>query len=198
MLNILKESGSTEKSLPFCLAPAGWLDYDKAAIVSFVYDDLLPQVDVARRRAFPAQAQATDEKVQNERAAHFFNPHRMFWNLAVPPVTGSTVKPVRAQAIADQVVIACALERYKIKKSKYPDTLAMLSPEFLEKVPHDIITGDPLHYSLESNGRYKIYSVGWDEKDDGGIIAVRKDSPDRLDERQGDWVWAYPAIESAR
>jgi hypothetical protein len=192
LFSMSEENGSTGIPLSISLAPAGWLDYNKVAIVSFFYDDCLPQIDVARRRAFPARAQATSEKVQNERSAHFFNPHRIFWNLMVPAMTGVTVKHARAQAIADQVVIACALERCKIKKGKYPDALAALSPEFLKKVPHDIITGEPLQYSLEPNGRYKIYSVGWNEKDDGGTIAVRKDSPNRLDERQGDWVWAYP------
>ena len=101
-------------------------------------------------------------------------------------------KAAMTQTMADQVAIACALERYKIKKGKYPDSLSALSPEFLETVPHDIISGEPLHYSLEPNGRYKIYSVGWNEKDDGGMGTVRKDNPNRLDERQGDWVWAYP------
>ena len=39
----------------------------------------------------------------------------------------------------------------------------------IEKLPHDIINGQPLHYRRTDDGQFVLYSVGWDEKDDGGV-----------------------------
>jgi hypothetical protein len=36
-----------------------------------------------------------------------------------------------------------------------------------------------------------LYSVGWNETDDGGVV-VTKSNPPRLVVDQGDWVWRYP------
>ena len=36
-------------------------------------------------------------------------------------------------------------------------------------------------------GRFVLYSVGWNEKDDGGVPGKT-----RFDESEGDWVWEYP------
>jgi hypothetical protein len=37
---------------------------------------------------------------------------------------------------------------------------------------------------------FLLYSVGWNEMDDGGMIA--RDSQDGEDPDHGDWVWLYP------
>jgi len=70
-------------------------------------------------------------------------------------------------------------------------TLAALAPQFSEKLPHDIINGQPLHYRREADGRFVLYSIGWNEKDDGGQVILTPDRKPSLD--QGDWVWPPPA-----
>ena len=93
--------------------------------------------------------------------------------------------------------IACALERYRLAHREYPETLDALVPQFIEKLPHDIIGGQPLHYrrmdqpsqsSGAASGKFLLYSIGWNETDDGGV-----DSPPAknggTDYAQGDWVW---------
>jgi hypothetical protein len=72
--------------------------------------------------------------------------------------------------------------------------------KFIDKVPHDIINGQPLHYrrtddpppqgSGAAGGRFVIYSVGWNEKDDGGTVVVKKSGTPDIE--QGDWVWQIP------
>jgi len=44
-------------------------------------------------------------------------------------------------------------------------------------LPHDVVTGDSLKYRRTADGRFLLYSVGWNEKDDDG------------DSDKGDWVW---------
>ena len=60
-----------------------------------------------------------------------------------------------------------AVERFRIRNGKLPQSLQELVPEFLPKVPDDPYNGGPLRYVIEEKG-YVVYSVGRDGKDDGG------------------------------
>ena len=86
----------------------------------------------------------------------------------------------------------CALERYRLAESRYPDNLNALVPRFVAVLPHDIINGQPLKYRRTDNSRFMMYSVGWNEKDDDGVVATRSDNHKSQDVEQGDWVWQYP------
>ena len=85
------------------------------------------------------------------------------------------------------------LERYRLAHGKYPASLDALAPHFMAKIPHDIINGEPLHYRRRDDGQFVLYSVGWNETDDGGVVGLYKGSLSRIDISQGDWVWRYPA-----
>jgi len=81
---------------------------------------------------------------------------------------------------------------YYLVHGDYPETLDALVPQFMEKIPRDIIGGKPLHYRRTDNGKFLLYSVGWNETDDGGVVNLREGShwtgkqwvPD-----PSDWVW---------
>jgi hypothetical protein len=74
------------------------------------------------------------------------------------------------------------------RRTDFPEALDALIPQFIDKLPIDVIVGQPLHYQRAAAGQYLLYSVGWNEKDDGGEIASPKSSRgDAADE--GDWVW---------
>jgi hypothetical protein len=91
------------------------------------------------------------------------------------------------QTQANEAQIACALERYRLAYGEYPEMLDALAPQFNEVIPHDIIGGQPLHYRREANGQFILYSVGWNETDDGGKVALKKDGS--VDREQGDWQY---------
>jgi len=101
------------------------------------------------------------------------------------------------QTLVNEALIVCALERYQLAHGEYPTTLEALVPQFIAKLPHDIIGGQPLHYrradaptaqsSDAASGKFLLYSVGWNEKDDGGAVARTKNGTE--DREQGDWVW---------
>jgi hypothetical protein len=83
--------------------------------------------------------------------------------------------------------IACALERYRLAHGQYPDSLEALVPEFIEQVPHDIVNGDPMKYRRTEKEGFLLYSIGWNETDEGGDTISK---PARLEDlKQGDWVW---------
>ena len=104
------------------------------------------------------------------------------------------MKAAIAQTAADQAALACALERYRLANGQFPENLTALVPQFVSQLPNDIITGEPLKYRRTDGGQFVLYSVGWNEKDDGGTIARTKESPNNAqDVTQGDWVWQLPA-----
>jgi hypothetical protein len=93
----------------------------------------------------------------------------------------------RAQTTANQTAIACALERYRLANGQFPETLSALSPQFISRLPNDVINGQPYKYRRTADGRFILYSVGWNEKDDGGVPGKSM-----FDDKEGDWAWDYP------
>jgi hypothetical protein len=87
------------------------------------------------------------------------------------------------QTKANEAQIVCALERYRLVHGNYPETLDTLTPQFIEKIPVDIIGGQPLHYRSTDDGKFLLYSVGWNESDDDGSMGTLADV------KKGDWVW---------
>ena len=94
------------------------------------------------------------------------------------------------QSSIDLARVACAMERYRLAHGEYPETLDALAPQFIGKVPHDIINGQPLHYRRTDDGKFVLYSVGWNETDDGGTVVFLKGGS-TVDRDKGDWVWKY-------
>ena len=97
-----------------------------------------------------------------------------------------------AQSSLNLARLACALERYRLMHGEYPETLDTLAPQFIEKLPHDVINGQPLHYRRTDDGQFVLYSVGWNETDDGGVVGFYKNSG-TVNINIGDWVWRYPS-----
>ena len=95
------------------------------------------------------------------------------------------------QAPVDLVRTAIALERCRLARGAFLDSLDALTPQFIAKVPHDVIGGQPLKYRRETDGQFVLYSVGWNETDDGGVAGIDKD--DAVDTQSGDWIWRCAA-----
>ena len=108
--------------------------------------------------------------------------------MLVPAVIKSAMKSAFAQTAIDLARVACALERYRLAHGSYPETLGELEGQFIEKIPHNIINGEPLKYRRTEGGRFVLYSVGWNETDDGGIPG-RSSTGRGHRQDEGDWVW---------
>jgi hypothetical protein len=86
---------------------------------------------------------------------------------------------VRAMTDAALAGTALAVEQYEREHSALPDSLDALTPKYLAEVPTDPFSGDPLRYRHTDTG-YLVYSVGYDQEDDGGNkppekISLRED-----------------------
>jgi hypothetical protein len=120
-------------------------------------------------------------------ALHAILHHSALAMLLLPALRNVPTKAAAAQTAASQAALACALERCRLANGQFPETLAALSPRFMAYAPNDVITGQPFKYRRTDDGQFILYSVGWDEKDDGGVPGKS------LFDLQGDWVWSYPA-----
>jgi hypothetical protein len=72
---------------------------------------------------------------------------------------------------------ALALDQYAQAHGAYPESLDALVPGFLDAVPEDPQTGNPLIYRLEESGCL-VYAFGFNGVDDGGAVEL-KDSARR-------------------
>jgi hypothetical protein len=63
---------------------------------------------------------------------------------------------------------AIAVQRYRLKYNKLPDSLESLVPDYLDSVPMDPFDGKEIRYKKLDKG-FVIYSIGADQIDYGGI-----------------------------
>ena len=149
-------------------------------------------IDVTGRRISLHFSHQADERIAepSSRSSIDLDFHHLFFcRLLLPSGSGMAQKTAFAQTAADCAVIACALERYRREHmATYPESLDALS-QFIQKLPHDVINGEPLRYRRTETGEYLLYSVGWNETDEGGMVGVVKVEAGKSVSREGDWVW---------
>ena len=149
---------------------------------------ILPLADVTNRVVSPAAVQRASVAITNE--LKHYSPYKVLGAMALPAISRSVTRFAWDQAGCDLARVACALERFRLAHGNYPETLDALAPQFIEKLPHDIINGQPLHYRRTDDSQFVLYSIGWNETDDGGQIVADKNG--RVGWEKGDWVWQYP------
>ncbi len=182
------DDASGARFIPF---PSGWI-YQNKLFINRMYQHVLQPLDGTLHRAYSADSKEKDALFHKELFSGFVL-YKIFARLLLPAMEGAGMKFAYAQANIDEAVVACALERYRLAHGQFPESLDALSPQFIEKIPHDLITGEPLKYNRTEDGQFVLYSVGWNGKDDGGKVALTGGKHGRVDISQGDWVWQYPA-----
>jgi len=175
------------------LLPCGWMYQNELSAARFCGESLSSDVAPQSQRVYP--------ELSASNAALFEHLPTNCYNFAFKHV-GSVISPqgfAQAQTEINLALVACALERFRVAHGHFPETLDALPPEFLERIPHDIINGEPLHYSLAAGGEFALYSVGWDGKDDGGMFPPASATISKsfrslftYHPETSDWVWRYP------
>jgi hypothetical protein len=173
--------------LGFYLMPGGWLYENELAIAQTqqLWDSKM--VDVEQRTVSPETMEQAGKSTEGRRVT----PWNFLSRESLSAIAGTARKSARIQVEVDLARTACALERYRLAHGEYPETLDALMPQFVKAVPNDIFGGKPLRYRLNSDGNFVLYSIGWNEKDDGGFFSYPSGSSMPRFE-QGDWVWQYP------
>jgi hypothetical protein len=166
------------------LAPRGWL-FQNMVVCGNLDEMAIESLDATSGVIQPARAETAMQEIST--ALNGIFPYTFLARITTPNFVRAMQTVARNQSLVNEAMIACGLERYRLAKGQFPDALESLAPEFLEKVPHDIINGGTLKYRRTTDGGYVVYSIGWNEKDDGG-------TPGR-NVQEGDWVWSCGARE---
>jgi len=154
------------------LIPRGWV-YQNMVQLANGYTALGESSDSAGQIVYPKKADAAG--ILSKSHPSIFN---YVARMSIPNYGHTCRNIAKTQTQVHEDLIACALERYRLAHNAFPETLDALVPQYLAQVPRDIIGGQPLHYRRADDGKFLLYSVGWNETDDGG----KPGSDD-------DWLW---------
>lgn len=199
MFSMVEESGSSLGDVAGAIfthvLPDGWFDANAATVAQWNLDySLKPLRDGGFKEMMVKQDELTSmvKKQKASLPSRFENTMAL---MIVPATTSISSNIVYSQCMLKQAVAACALERYSLDHGKYPDTLAEAFGK--EKVaPQDVLSGKAVGYRKTNEGRYALWSIGFDDKDDGGKRVLDAKNPESTKFRDvkyvGDWVWDYP------
>jgi hypothetical protein len=148
------------------LWPRGWT-YQNMVNIVMLEEKSLDGFDLAHDTVAPRKFEAENREVDK-----FFrhnSPYKILAAIAIPNFTKAEQTAAHNQTMVNEAQIVCALERYRLANGEYPESL-------------DIIGGEPLIYRRTADGSFLLYSIGWNEKDDGGKSGG-------TDYTKADWVW---------
>jgi hypothetical protein len=182
--------------LYYFLAPNGWFEENKINLSRYSTEYDIPVVNsdsqvISVSKDKLALTAATTETWRGNFIEQILIPVPDWWG-------NSSDKFAYGQTSVNLARIAIALERYRLAHGAFPESLDPLAPQFMSELPHDIINGQPLHYRHTADGQFVLYSVGWNETNDGGAVIMEPDSNPRDESKSqvgmdyGDWVWRYP------
>ena len=163
---------------PVELAPRGWIYQNMALIVSFSHQ-IREVVNVRQNIMLPQVSDMLWRRL--DKTMNHFSPYNFLAAIAIPNFSKAGQTLAHNQTLANEAMVACGLERYRLTNGRYPETLESLVPQYLERVPHDIIGGKGLKYRRTGEQQFVLYSVGWNQRDDGGVPGKAM--------ADGDWVW---------
>lgn len=146
---------------------------------------ILPQLDAAElarlRREMDCAAAEHDSAAEVLERERVFTqcsggwPYRIWlW------VQGTSIEPAltafvstreRYDALLKLILAEAAVRQYLLERGEPPESLEVLVPEYLARVPADPNGDGPLKYRRTDNG-YLLYSVGINGRDDGGVRAT--------------------------
>ncbi|HTV43511.1 MAG TPA: hypothetical protein VMF08_23310 [Candidatus Sulfotelmatobacter sp.] len=186
MFRVIDDTGRTN-TIHYYFMPEGFFYQNELAWAQMVQQRLLPLVDINDRIVSPGVYRDANDAVL--RQLKHYSSTRVEASMTFQPEAGTVKRFAFAQSSVDLARVACALERYRLAHGGYPESLEALAPQFIQAIPHDIIDGKPLHYRRTDDGKCMLYSVGWNETDDGGLVPSTNNGGTI---GKCDWVWRYP------
>jgi hypothetical protein len=172
------------------LMPGGWFEQNKLFIARGQQGWITGWIFPEEHLVSPQKCRQVDS-AQDKIYSRPVKPWNFLAKDFLPALGAAGRKASREQISVDLARTAIALERCRLTYGEYPKSLDVLAPQFMGKIPHDVIGGQPLKYRRTDDGQFILYSVGWNERDDGGVTGHRNGSS-VPDFESGDWVWRYP------
>lgn len=184
----------TDDSIPVGIGlPDGWIYQNQFHINRIVTENILAGIDLENRRLVAKQFKSLEEEVRMLKEG--FVPYHVLASMLLPAYDRMVIKMSAGQAAVDQALVVTALESHRLAKGGYPGSLAALSPEWLATVPGDWFSDAGLVYRRNTDGTFTLYSIGYNETDDGGEYTFGKGKRKTIQWEEGDWPWPSAAAE---
>lgn len=205
MLAMVSDLGGTDSypnfsfgKAPYYLIPSGWFHLEQLSYNKAFQEFILvpaPQdkhhLDITKLKAIKLEM---ERQTANKDAFYLIRSHRVLIQLLLPAIGKLFQKGAYAQSTCDLAVVAIALERYYLRHKDYPPSLDALVPEYATILPLDIASQAPFKYERQSADSFRLWSIGWNQKDDEGRIEKQgKGRSESLKIEEGDWAW--PQLE---
>jgi hypothetical protein len=196
-LGVSGDSSDGSGPLVFSLLPSGWFDANIATIAEWHFDYYIKPLRDGGFTELLAKQKEIDTLIAEYKSQPYGHLDEFLAQIALPAFRSVTYKVVYTQCVVNEAIAACALERYRIEHGAYPDTLEAANLVGEKSIPLDVISGKPMGYRKTGDGRYALWCVGFDGKDDGGKRGLDATNPlntgfSRPD-YVGDWVWDFAA-----
>jgi hypothetical protein len=166
------------KYLVYKLMPEGWV-YRNVQLMTDLRQVAIDSMDCSLGIMRPSGVD--DAGKAGSAAFRKASPFAMLAKPATSPIGAALNATARIQTLINETLVVCGLERYRLARGLFPDKLDALVPQFIRVVPLDPVDGVALHYRHIGQGSFLLYSIGWDEKDNGGAPTDAAGN--------GDWVW---------
>jgi hypothetical protein len=120
-------------------------------------------------------AELREKKIDLDKQAESITQGNIFLRMLIPELTAlSKVHQIsyRLKADAESLPVIIAALRFKADKARYPNDLTELQQAgYIKEIPIDPFSNKPLVYRQTENG-FILYSVGYNFKDDGGVLGT--------------------------
>jgi len=127
----------------------------------------------ASREPFPAAldaAQKIKREFQSETQSPINQAHFALTAQLLPAFSASMQATARGDAGNLAMDAAIAVQRFRKANGKLPQSLDELVPDYLPSVPLDPFDGQPLRYVIDEAGAFRVYSLGRNRTDEGGVL----------------------------
>ncbi|MBB5034511.1 hypothetical protein [Prosthecobacter vanneervenii] len=192
----LSASGRSTSRALLRLVPGGLFDHWKSVLVELEMQQLiLPLKQDGLHAALTASEKMMEALKQRSNVLR--HPDYLVARLLLPSVTQVSCNALLIDARRRQALTALALERFFVKNARYPAALAELAPDYLPAIPTDPCDSQPLRYRTTPAGRYALWSIAFDGKDDSGKVTPDSKTSPKLSKREykGDWTWTYDPVK---
>ncbi len=176
---------------------SGYFDASAAVIAENEFKYIIKPLKEKGWQAAYQSSQELEKLLDDMKSSVFTHRSYILLKLMAPALNSFISHFIYTDALVNQSIIACALERYRIEKGSYPDSLDAVKLADGKPLPLDPINEKPMGYRKSADGKYTLWSVGFDGKDDGGKRTLNEKKPENTQFHKadyvGDWVWDFPA-----
>ncbi len=170
------------------IRPSGWWNQDRG-LYSLSTQKLIEALHPDRGTIDTAAFAPEDVDFEKSLWRCFYTP---FSGIALPIDRRLGLNIAKTETYRRLARLGCRLEEYHLAHGAYPENLNEL-PDLPPHLNQEVVNEQPFHYQRKGDG-YSLYSVGWDQKDDGGNLTRKGNQRDEGGTYNSTWDdnWPWP------